>query len=126
MIKNCLIVIDAKASTKKILVKKEDLPWNFDNIPPGWSKKVLIARGMETSLYSILPGASFPLHSAPDQYTGIMINGEMILEVTDLNGNVTDMIVCKAGDQFSFSEQVPHAWHNESSEPAIMAFTRIL
>ena len=123
---NCLLIIDAEASTKKSLVKIEDFPWNFDELPVGWSKKVLIARGLETSVYSILPGASFPLHNVPDEFIGIMINGEMILEVSELNGNVTDTIVCTTGDQFSLSGHVHHAWRNESKEPAMMAFTRKL
>ena len=72
MCKNRLLIIDAKENTKKSKVKTKDFPWNYDGIPTCWSNQVMVARGMETSVYRIMPNASFPQHNSPDEFIGIM------------------------------------------------------
>jgi quercetin dioxygenase-like cupin family protein len=116
------MVIDNQSG--RSVVKTEALPWTSEGLPPGWSMQVFHARGMETYIFRTDPGASWPVHEGPDEWTGFMIEGRMTLELPGPEGTPGGIVRCAEGQAFSFGAKIPHGWRNDGNAPARMAFTR--
>ena len=123
MSENKLFVMDQEADT--CTVKTQALPWTSKEIPDGWKMQVFAAHGMEAYTFHVEPGASWPAHKGPDKWAGLMLEGQMILEISEQDGAPVETLECNEGDGFSFAPDVMHAWRNAGAVSARMSFTRI-
>jgi quercetin dioxygenase-like cupin family protein len=119
---NKLFVMERESG--RLTVKADALPWTSEGLPEGWSMQVFRARGMETFVFRVAPGASWPAHNGPDEWTGLILEGRMVLELSEPDGTQAEPMVCFEGDAFSICANLHHAWRNDGTVPARMAFTR--
>lgn len=108
------------------VVEATALPWVAEGLPPGWSMQLFSAHDMEMYIFRAEPGASWPAHSSPDSWVGLVTAGRMTLELSEADGKPAATVTCEAGDGFTFGPGVRHAWRNAGPEPVSTVFVRTL
>jgi quercetin dioxygenase-like cupin family protein len=71
---------------------------------------------------TIPPGAVIPMHSHADMEDFVVMKGQ--INGLQIGPKGHKWVVCKAGDFMHVPSNVPHAWHNNTQEPAeLLVFT---
>jgi quercetin dioxygenase-like cupin family protein len=80
----------------------------------GWSMQMLMDAGVDFFIFSVVPGAKFPMHDSPEEWLGYVISGNGELTLGGKDKKVTSTVKFSKGDYIVFKPNTMHGWKGGS------------
>jgi quercetin dioxygenase-like cupin family protein len=80
----------------------------------GWSMQMLTDAGIDFFIFSVVPGATFPVHDSHEEWLGYVISGNGELTLGGQDKKVTSTVKFSKGDYIVFKPNTMHGWKGGS------------
>ncbi len=82
----------------------------FSPAENGWSAQTLTDAGVDFFIYTVVPGATLPVHDSPEEWLGYVISGDGVLGLAGNDKKVTSTVKFSKGDFIVFKPNTMHNW----------------